>query len=183
MTATATPTYDPVRFENLLLYVALKCEGDPTVGATKLNKLLFFIDFAAYAQFGQPISGVEYQKLQYGPCPREVLEVRRKLETENRIRVRTSPVFGYEQQKIMVLERPPYEAFKPQEIELIDDVIRAHWGRPTSEVVAISHRHPGWVGAQMFETIPYFTVFLAEENGPTSKKTEEWAREVAERIQ
>jgi len=35
------------KFQELLLYVAARCEGAPTFGATKLNKILFFADFLA----------------------------------------------------------------------------------------------------------------------------------------
>jgi hypothetical protein len=33
--------FDQRRFEELILFVARRCEGDSTFGATKLNKLLF----------------------------------------------------------------------------------------------------------------------------------------------
>lgn len=33
------------------------------VRATKLNKTLYFADFLAYAELGQPITGMDYQKL------------------------------------------------------------------------------------------------------------------------
>ena len=45
-----------VRLLELILYVAEKCQDDPKFGATKLNKILWWADFLAYAQHGTPIT-------------------------------------------------------------------------------------------------------------------------------
>src|SRR5437660_6974881 len=52
-----------VRYKELVLYICQKCATDQKFGATKLNKILYFSDFLAYAELGEPITGFEYQRL------------------------------------------------------------------------------------------------------------------------
>jgi hypothetical protein len=62
------PKPDREKLRELILHVARRSEGDIAFGVTKLNKLLFFIDFLACLRFGKPITGEEYQKLDNGPA-------------------------------------------------------------------------------------------------------------------
>ena len=63
-TPEAWRTIDPqAKFRELILWLCAVSETDPTFGATKLNKLLFFIDLESLRQFGQTITDQEYQKL------------------------------------------------------------------------------------------------------------------------
>jgi len=42
-------------FEELVLYFSSRSDDDPKFSATKLNMLIFFADFLAYAYLGKPI--------------------------------------------------------------------------------------------------------------------------------
>ena len=46
------------KFKELVLHISQKCADDPSFGAVKLNKILFFADFASSAHYGTPITGV-----------------------------------------------------------------------------------------------------------------------------
>ncbi len=56
-------TYDELELTELDVYVAQGLEADRAGGATKLNKILFFADFAHVRRTGGPITGAAYQKL------------------------------------------------------------------------------------------------------------------------
>ena len=71
--------YDERKFAELLLYAAKRLAVDPAGGAVKLSKVLFFAEFAHMRRHGRPISGAEYQKLQFGPEPRRLVPVRQRL--------------------------------------------------------------------------------------------------------
>jgi hypothetical protein len=45
----------PGRFKDAVLYIAEQLADDPTFGSTKLNKILYFSDTAAYRKLGRPI--------------------------------------------------------------------------------------------------------------------------------
>ena len=58
------PHFDEVRFRDLMLYLAYRCQDAVYFGSTKLCKLLYYSDFTAFARTGSPIAGAE--------CIREV---------------------------------------------------------------------------------------------------------------
>ena len=60
--------YEHNKLKELILYVAGRLAGDRFGGATKLNKVLYFSDFAHVRMHGRPITGAEYQKLENGPA-------------------------------------------------------------------------------------------------------------------
>ena len=54
------------RLKNLMIYVL---ENTNEVWCTKMNKLLFYIDFLAYRENGMAISGLSYKAIDFGPVP------------------------------------------------------------------------------------------------------------------
>ena len=67
------------RFRELLLYICEKSATDPKFGATKLNKILYFSDFLAFARYGKPITGFEYQRERNGPVPKRLVSIRNQM--------------------------------------------------------------------------------------------------------
>ena len=54
------------KLKNIILFFINGCES---VFNTKMNKLLFYTDFASYKRRGTGISGLAYKAIQYGPVP------------------------------------------------------------------------------------------------------------------
>lgn len=52
--------------KNVLLYILKQCND---VWITKMNKLLFYTDFASYRDRGQAITGLSYKAISFGPVP------------------------------------------------------------------------------------------------------------------
>src|SRR6267154_5777818 len=76
------PEPNEAKFKELVLLVAKQSEGDGTFGATKLNKLLFYIDFLSYLNLGKAVTGMQYQKLDRGPAPKKLVPITKQM-TEN----------------------------------------------------------------------------------------------------
>jgi len=146
---------DEDKFAELLLYVGKRTADDPTVGAVKLNKLLYFAEFAAVRLFGHPITGVEYQRLDNGPAPRRLLPIRQRLVENGSAELRTSPVFGFAQQRLIPLREPDLTAFSREELQIVDEVVDTLRGKTAVEVSAISHQEAGWRMVGDREVIPY----------------------------
>jgi antitoxin SocA-like protein len=154
--------FDAQKFRELVLYVANKSADDPYFGATKLNKLLFFSDFLAYAVLGRPISGAVYEKQNHGPVPRELVNVRQQLIEDRLAVIQERRYLGYVQKRLIPLREPDLSRFSGEEVALIDDVIKGLSGRTASETSEFSHRAvPAWRVAQLGEEIPYPAAFLS----------------------
>jgi hypothetical protein len=173
--------YDENKLRELLVLVADRSSEDPGFGATKLNKLLFFCDFYAYAYLGEPITGAEYQKLKDGPAPRRLLPVQNDLEREGAVRVVNRERMIYTQ-KVTVAQRPPdLSVFSPAQLELVEEVLDIFRRYDASTISEVSHRvSAGWNLAGLGEEIPYETALISMD--PAPPEAIEMGREVAERL-
>ena len=152
---------DDKRLAELILYISRKSEGNQRFGATKLNKLLFYSDFSAYAQLGKSITGHEYQRLKRGPAPKHLLPVRDQLVKEKRLTVIPRDYHGQTQDLTIALDAPDLSMFAGDEIALVDDIMAACWGLNATEISCRSHEFIGWRLANNKEFIPYEVALVA----------------------
>lgn len=168
---------DDSRFKELILYICQKCATDPKFGATKLNKILYFSDFLAYAELGEPITGFEYQRLPNGPAPRRLVEVRGEMKAKHEIGLQVVPLKGGRtQHRVVNLREPDLCVFRAEQIALVDRVIDELWDLDAEAVSELSHRMMGWKLADVNEIIPYETVFISGE--PLTEVDVQRAREL-----
>lgn len=154
------PSNDLLR--ELILYIADQCEEDKGFGLTKLNKIIYFADFMSYAKYGEPITGVPYIKMPKGPVPQPMLAVRKQMEANIEILIRSRDYHGYPQQRVIALREANLERFKPRDIALIDAVIRRLADETAAEVSERSHGR-AWKAVRNHERIPYNAAFISNE--------------------
>src|SRR5687767_11846412 len=94
------PIFNQAKFDELVLYVALRSADDSTYGATKLNKILFYSDFFFYAKCGESITGAEYQKLERGPAPRQMKPAEARLVASGAAAMTLQSVGMYTQKRL-----------------------------------------------------------------------------------
>ena len=193
MTSTPTrPPFDPAklhfefalpnrehRFSQLILFIAQRCKDDPTFSAIKLNKVLFYSDFDAYALLGQPITGVAYQKLPYGPAARAMKHVLDEMQQDSLIKIVKRPVRGSAVQERVVPIRPPAPGvFSTEQIDIVEKYVRLFWNMTATAVSEYSHGM-AWKLATLNELIPYEAVFISDD--PVTNEDVVHARELAAR--
>ena len=173
--------FEPDKFRELIVYIARSAAEDPRFGAVKLNKVLYYADFAAYRQLGQPITGATYRKFFEGPAPVELPDVRRELIDSGDATSEERPYFAGSVVRLVIRtgREPNRELFRPGELELVDSVIDFFEGKTAREVSDFSHKEPGWVIAEDREVIPYETAWLSSE--PISQEMEEMGLKFARR--
>jgi len=173
--------YDEQKFAEMVLYVCQRCQFDRYFGATKLNKYLFFADFAAYQRTANPISGAEYQRLPNGPAPRKILPVRDRLVRDGALKpVKVDAGSGFTEDRLIPLREPDLTRFSATEIAIIDEVIDTYRDYKAVELSKHSHRHDGWRLAGDSETIPYFTELLPHGNDQIPERVIEHGRSLAD---
>jgi hypothetical protein len=166
-----------VRYRELVLYICQKCATDLKFGATKLNKILYFSDFLAYAELGEPITGFEYQRLPNGPAPRKMLPMRTDMERRHELGIQEIRLRGGRtQQRAVNLRLPNLDVLTASQIAVVDRVIEELWDLDAEEVSELSHRMMGWKLAELQETIPYETVFISGD--PLTEADVQRAREL-----
>lgn len=161
---------DDKKLKELILYVAKKSEADPAFGSVKLNKILFYSDFLAYAYTGESISGQPYQKLERGPGPRHFLPIRGQLEKEGACAIQEIARCGLPQKRLIALRDPDLSIFNGEEIAIVDDILDQFADKSGTECSRISHSFIGWEVARLGEDIPYETVFVSQRELSESEK-------------
>jgi hypothetical protein len=147
------------RARELILYVAELTGQDESFGSTKLNKALCHADFSAFALNHEPLTGMEYQKNELGPTLRFLLPILRGMQAEGLIRVEQSDDPVYQETRVVALRPADVSLFSDAERTVIErsvNRIRPLGGKEASD---LSHEFPGWVLAELGETIPYEAVF------------------------
>lgn len=169
---------DKRKFKRLVHYVCDLCDDPTKLGATKLNKALWYSDTFAYRLLGKTISGeVAYVKRQYGPVPKRILQALRELEDEGILHVRESEYFGRPKREYQVLEDPNPSKFSEIEREIIKQVVAVVCNDFTAASISDLSHDEIWDAAEIGEEIPVHAV-LAAKAAPVTKSDEKWATEI-----
>lgn len=154
---------DVTKLKEMVLYISQLSEGDPRFGAIKLNKILYYADFTAYRELGQPITEANYQHLREGPAPKELLQAVDELENEGGIRYEHRRYYTRRQKRIVRCREPNLKHFNPKELRIVEDVVKVLWDLNAIEVRDLSHEEWGWRLSDDGEIIPYRTAWLSPE--------------------
>jgi hypothetical protein len=177
-TSGYVPRLDQRRFDELMLYLAERSAEDIDFGDTKLNKLLAFSDFLAYARLGHSVTGAEYQRQPYGPLARPLLPSRRRLQAAGDLRVVETREGSRTRRRTAAQRTADTSVFSSEELKLVDEVIAMMRPHNAVSISTLSHRYiAGWSLVDDGDTIPYETIFIETE--PASAATLQRARELA----
>lgn len=127
------------RLRQLILFIAERCQADPTFGSVKLAKILFCADFESFAKYGEPITGAPYKKLPQGPVPTVVKAVRSKMEEEGEIVVAKEGYSPRLRDRVVPLREANLDGFSGRDIAFVDGVIQMFHGATAAEVSEFSH--------------------------------------------
>lgn len=161
-------------FENFIAYIINKVElmGN-TVTKTKLNKLLFYIDFLSYRELGHSLTGAVYVKLPYGPCPdgfQMVLDIMEKNGTVSIIEryLENSDAVTY---IIHTGNRFYNIQLSDDEKEIVDFVVKNLGNKRASELSEMSHKEKAYIDSTDTGKIDYahadflnLTLFKEKQN-------------------
>lgn len=167
------------KLEALILYIAHRMERDRHVGRgrIKLAKLLFKIDFAAYARWGKPVTEATYWADELGPAPAEELMTTRDLEAAGSFRWQP----GRDKQQLPVAKgTPTLDLFAEHERTLIEEMLTKYRWVSGNAMVDEAHVFPGWVlawrdGEGENAPIPFESIFW----NPRKTEVEPWENEHA----
>ncbi len=169
--------FERKKFEELILLIARECKDHTFFGAAKLNKILFFCDFMAFAELGKPITGAEYIALDHGPVPRLLVQIRDDMADTGDIIIDHRG----NQERLVAKRNANWSLFSPAEQFVIHDVIRKLEDENADGVSELSHKFLGWKAARSEQlgtgrspTIPYESVFVRNRR-PVEAEIEEVA--------
>ncbi|MBS1913461.1 MAG: SocA family protein [Bacteroidetes bacterium] len=176
----ATQGHQSDKYVALVHYICWRCQDPSKLGKTKLNKILFYSDFASYLYYRKPITDTGYIKLQFGPVPKDIDQVIIRLRHEGKVVERDAQHFGYPKKEFIALTRPDISAFTAEEISLVEMYIEDICNEHTATSISQASHTLAWELAEMGEEIPYPAVF-AFQFGEISSEDLAWAQKEVER--
>lgn len=165
------PKFNREKYQKLVQYMAQrfasKDDPDPYFGAVKLNKLLFFCDFTAYARWFESITGATYIHLREGPVVDNWKRERSVMIAQGVVTMDALEFFDYRQHRLKPTASTPaaealMEDFSPRERDVINEVCTALSHLSARDVTELSHKHLGWRSTEHLETIPYESALFRE---------------------
>jgi len=163
------------RLKTLVHYVCFLAKDPSVLGATKLNKILWYSDVITYRERGKSLTGETYIKHFYGPVPKHIDSVIQKLQDEKKLAVREVGAWGYPKKEFFALSRPELSAFDPEEISIVNEVANYIFDRHTASSISNLSHDEIWKSAELGEEIPIYA-FLASELGEITSEDMAWAR-------
>lgn len=144
-------TFDLELVENIISYIASKVSN---LTITSLNKYLWFIDILSFNQRGVSITGLTYQKQQYGPTIIDqrykeisLLDdkyIRKDYEDDNGTRTIITSNKNFDLSKL-----------KESEIEIINKIIKLLKNKNVTDISNMSHEEEGWKKTKKFDEISF----------------------------
>ncbi|MHB1699013.1 MAG: Panacea domain-containing protein [Acidobacteriaceae bacterium] len=167
---------DRGKFKLLVHYVCSKCPDPARLGATKLNKILWYAETLAFLNFGESMTGAKFVKRQFGPAPTAILPIISELADEKALLVREASFHGFPKKEYISLRNPSLgDAFSSEQMSIIDLVVEAICNDHTAKSIADLSHDDIWEMAAIGEELPLYTA-LAEQ-GEVNEEDVAWADE------
>lgn len=123
------------------------------VPKTKLAKLLYLADFKNYFEELEPISGVKYRRLDYGPVSDVFFSMTDDLLEQGKINIE---VLDRGAQMISSTTREEdYSELTDAQLKSIKQICKLWKDKPTQEIVNFTHEQKPWKMCRDGEFIPY----------------------------
>lgn len=172
--------FDRAKFKDVVLYTCHKCDRS-ILGATKLNKVLYFTDMIRFASSGCAVTGATYRKRKHGPTTDQLLPALRELVSEGKLQINDVNFFGFTKKEYVALGQPNIERLGKEEIILLDEVIDFVCAENTAKTISeYSHQAP-WEMVEFGQEIPYHSAFLLFHS-EVSLEALDWAEAEAKAI-
>ncbi len=149
----------PLQWDKLaaaVAYLSEKSRNDDNFSETKLVKLLYYADSAAYLRTGKPITGATYIHMPHGPYPHDWKETKRRLEDDKSITILEENIpNGQKRRRPIAGVAATTDALTKQEQRFLDEQLRRFHDFNARQIEDYSHDELAWRITAQGEAIPY----------------------------
>lgn len=156
MTMRPSYTQDMDKLIEAVLYLGEHSQNDPHFGVSKLVRLLYYADCAAYILLGKPITGTTYLHFPHGPFPENWHHARMKMERSGDITVlRDSHEQGYHHYGLLTNRPANREVLAPQESAEMDAQLARFGDYSPAAIEDYSRYEAAWLQTEDGQPMPY----------------------------
>ncbi len=143
-------------YENAVLYFIKYC-NNKYLHATKLNKLLYYLDFIHFRDHKKSVTGDMYIHQGYGPVPSRIDDVLAKLKDEGTIDTEAVPHLDTEIVNFSLKDESKFSesVFSADQKKLLKQICDEFGSWPTEKIVAQTHLEAPWFYSKPYEVVGY----------------------------
>lgn len=142
------------KYKNAILYFIKYCNNQ-YLGDTKLNKLLYYLDFINYRDRKKSVTGDFYIHNHYGPTPANVNSILSEMQDSKEIEA-TKEAFKDSHAKSFIIKKNPDESvFTNAEKKLLKSVCEEFLDWSTDKIVEQTHLEAPWFYSKPLEKVDY----------------------------
>ena len=174
---------NPDKLSAAIVYLAQQSLHDDHFGETKLVKLLYYADCAAYQHTGEPITGTTYIRMDHGPYPDGWQAVIQEMEEGGIVRVQEE-VFettGAVRKRWLPNENADPTALTENDRRFLDEQVHRFWEHTAGQIEAYSHDDLAWRATARRCLMPYELSGIRRP-GPPDEETRARGLRILERM-
>ncbi len=143
-------------YKNAVLYFIKYC-NNRYLHQTKLNKLLYYLDFISYRDNKKSVTEDVYIHKQYGPVPAHADEILTQLKQQGAIGTSMSSHKDGEMISFELKDESQLDesVFSPEQKKLLKEICDEFGGWPTEKIVAQTHLEAPWFYSKPYEIVDY----------------------------
>lgn len=143
-------------YKNAVLYFIKYCNNQ-YFHATKLNKLLYYLDFVYFRDYKESVTGDTYIHQGYGPVPARIDEILAKLKSEGAIDTEAVPHNDVEMINFKIRDESKFDesVFSSDQKKLLKQICDEFGNWPTEKIVAQTHLEAPWFYSKPYEVVDY----------------------------
>lgn len=142
------------KFKEAVLFLVQNC-NNKYLGVTKLNKLLYYLDFISYRDRGVTVTGDIYIHKDYGPVPETVDEIISDLKQQKRLSTEVADYKEGYKFKLKALSEPNLEEFEKYEKTLLEKICKEFLLWSTDKIVSQTHLEAPWFYSKPYDIVDF----------------------------
>lgn len=156
MVNTTYPKIDERIYKNAVLYFIKYCNNQ-YLHVTKLNKLLYYLDFVYFRDHRKSITGDLYIHQEYGPVPSHTGEILTELNSDQAIDIQTIDYKNGEMINFKIKDSTKLDesVFSVDQSKLLKQICDEFGNWPTDKIVAQTHLEAPWFYSKPYEVVDY----------------------------
>jgi len=150
------------KYLNAILYFIENC-NNKYLGTTKLNKLLYYLDFISFRDREKTVTGDVYIHQSFGPVPAEIeSKILPKMKEDGLIEIKNIPYKEKYTNEFVLKQKPKMSSFDAYEKKLLKNLCLEFKNTKTEDIVAQTHLEAPWYYSEMYDKIDLRNAFDIE---------------------
>lgn len=156
--------FDPEKFVNILAYLASKSSN---LTKLKAAKLLYLVDKEHISNYGRPVIGDSYVRMDYGPAPSKALDIINDVLIPERVQVQLSKPnvelfkkylradYTSKHPTFKSVKQVDWDIFSESEVEALQKVTKSFANKSATFLINLTHKDPTWLDTDPNSDIDY----------------------------